>query len=69
MGDVLYKQDKYGRKVGLTAVDEEVVIEWAKQIAEALNYLHTRTPHPIIYRDLNNIYKYIQILQLYIKSN
>ncbi|WP_366777935.1 serine/threonine-protein kinase [uncultured Clostridium sp.] len=52
LGDVLYKQDKYGRKVGLTAVDEEVVIEWAKQIAEALNYLHTRTPHPIIYRDL-----------------
>lgn len=52
LGDVLYKQDKYGRKVGLTAIDEEVVIEWAKQIAEALNYLHTRTPHPIIYRDL-----------------
>ena len=52
LGDVLYNEDKYGQKVGLTAIDEEVVIEWAKQIAEALNYLHTRTPYPIIYRDL-----------------
>lgn len=52
LGDVLYKEDKYGNKVELTAIDEEVVIEWAKQIAEALNYLHTRTPYPIIYRDL-----------------
>lgn len=52
LGDVLYKEDKYGKKVALTSVDEEVVIEWAKQIAEALNYLHTRTPYPIIYRDL-----------------
>ena len=52
LGDVLYKEDKNGKRIGPNAVDEDVVIEWAKQIAEALNYLHTRTPHPIIYRDL-----------------
>ncbi|MED3561207.1 protein kinase domain-containing protein [Bacillus xiapuensis] len=28
------------------------VIDWAKQLAEVLEYLHTRKPHPIIYRDM-----------------
>lgn len=28
------------------------VIEWAKQLTDVLNYLHTRKPHPIIYRDM-----------------
>lgn len=31
--------------------DENVVIEWAKQIADALRYLHSQKP-PIIYRDM-----------------
>lgn len=31
--------------------DEEKVIEWAKQIADALRYLHSQKP-PIIYRDM-----------------
>ncbi|MBQ3692234.1 MAG: serine/threonine protein kinase [Clostridia bacterium] len=33
------------------AQPEEAVIEWAKQLCEVLDYLHTRTP-PIIYRDM-----------------
>lgn len=33
------------------AQSEELVVDWAKQICEALDYLHTRTP-PIIYRDM-----------------
>ncbi len=33
------------------AQDQEKVIKWAKQLSEALSYLHTRTP-PIIYRDM-----------------
>ena len=33
------------------AQPQEKVIEWAKQICEALEYLHTRKP-PIIYRDM-----------------
>ncbi|MCR5041750.1 MAG: serine/threonine protein kinase [Clostridia bacterium] len=37
--------DEYG------AQDQENVIEWAKQIADVLDYLHTRTP-PVIYRDM-----------------
>ena len=31
---------------------EEVVIEWAKAICDLLQYLHSRKPHPIIYRDM-----------------
>lgn len=31
---------------------EKQVIEWAKQICDALKYLHTMKPHPIIYRDM-----------------
>ncbi len=37
--------EKYG------AQSEENVIKWAKQLCEALLYLHTQTP-PIIYRDM-----------------
>lgn len=30
---------------------QDVVLDWAKQLADALNYLHSQTP-PIIYRDM-----------------
>ena len=30
---------------------QDVVIDWAKQLADALNYLHSQNP-PIIYRDM-----------------
>lgn len=30
---------------------QEMVLDWVKQLADALNYLHTQTP-PIIYRDM-----------------
>lgn len=33
------------------AQPEDIVIEWAQQLCEVLDYLHTRTP-PIIYRDM-----------------
>lgn len=33
------------------AIEQKVVIEWAKQLCDALDYLHHRTP-PIIYRDM-----------------
>lgn len=33
------------------AQPEDLVVDWAKQICEAFDYLHTRTP-PIIYRDM-----------------
>ena len=33
------------------AQPQEYVIEWAKQLCDVLNYLHTRVP-PIIYRDM-----------------
>ncbi|MGN0298851.1 MAG: serine/threonine-protein kinase [Lachnospiraceae bacterium] len=36
---------KYG------AQSEEVVLDWAKQLCDALNYLHSQKP-PIIYRDM-----------------
>ncbi len=32
--------------------DEETVIEWAKQLCDALSYLHSMKPYPIIYRDM-----------------
>lgn len=34
------------------AFDETTVIEWAKQICDVLDYLHTQKPNPIIYRDM-----------------
>ncbi|MCM3668151.1 protein kinase [Mesobacillus maritimus] len=33
-------------------IPAEEVIEWAKQLAAVLDYLHTRKPYPIIYRDM-----------------
>lgn len=33
------------------AQPQDIVIEWAKQLCDVLDYLHTRTP-PIIYRDM-----------------
>lgn len=33
------------------AQPQEIVIEWAKQLAEVLDYLHTQNP-PVIYRDM-----------------
>ena len=33
------------------ALDQDAVIEWAKQLSSALDYLHTQNP-PIIYRDM-----------------
>lgn len=40
-----YALSEYG------AQNQEMVIEWAKQLCDVLDYLHTRTP-PIIYRDM-----------------
>lgn len=37
--------DKFGPQ------PQDVVLDWAKQLADALNYLHSQTP-PIIYRDM-----------------
>lgn len=34
------------------AIDAESVIDWGKQLADVLSYLHTRKPNPIIYRDM-----------------
>ena len=31
---------------------EETVVRWAKEICDLLQYLHSRKPHPIIYRDM-----------------
>ena len=41
--------DKILKAEGVQA--EDVVITWAKQLCDALSYLHTQTP-PIIYRDM-----------------
>lgn len=57
-GDVIYIIEDYieGETLGSVletqgAQPQELVIEWAMQICEALEYLHTRKP-PIIYRDM-----------------
>lgn len=57
-GDVIYIIEDYIEGETLSSILEnngaqpqELVIEWAKQICEALEYLHTRKP-PIIYRDM-----------------
>lgn len=34
------------------SIDEEIVVEWAKEICEALIYIHNLKPNPIIYRDM-----------------
>lgn len=33
-------------------IDQETAIEWALQICDALEYLHTQKPQPIIFRDM-----------------
>lgn len=33
-------------------IGSDVVIDWAKQLSDVLGYLHSRKPHPIIYRDM-----------------
>lgn len=57
-GNVIYIIEDYieGETLGSIlenngAQPQELVIEWAMQICEALEYLHTRKP-PIIYRDM-----------------
>lgn len=57
-GDVIYIIEDYIEGETLSSILEnngaqpqELVIEWALQICEALEYLHTRKP-PIIYRDM-----------------
>lgn len=57
-GNVIYIIEDYieGETLGTIlenngAQPQELVIEWAMQICEALEYLHTRKP-PIIYRDM-----------------
>src|SRR5699024_8630872 len=32
--------------------DENIVINWAKQLCDVLIYLHNQKPNPIIYRDM-----------------
>lgn len=57
-GNVIYIIEDYVEGETLSTILEEngpqpqeAVIDWAKQICEALEYLHTRKP-PIIYRDM-----------------
>lgn len=57
-GDVIYIIEDYIEGETLNtileaegALPQEKVIDWAIQLCEALEYLHTRTP-PIIYRDM-----------------
>lgn len=57
-GNVLYIVEDFVEGETLDALveadgaqSEELVVEWAKQICEALDYLHSR-PKPIIYRDM-----------------
>lgn len=42
-------KEKLDREYSVSAKE---VINWAKQLSDVLNYLHTRKPHPIIYRDM-----------------
>ena len=57
-GDVIYIIEDYIEGETLSTIleqngaqSQDTVIEWAMQICEALEYLHTRKP-PIIYRDM-----------------
>lgn len=57
-GNVIYIVEDYVEGETLEALveadgaqSEELVVDWAKQICEALDYLHSRTP-PVIYRDM-----------------
>jgi serine/threonine protein kinase len=42
-------KEKYNREGIISA---NLAIDWAKQLAEVLGYLHSRRPFPIIYRDM-----------------
>lgn len=42
--------DKELKRLG--SFKEQQVVEWAKQICDALKYLHSLKPNPIIYRDM-----------------
>ncbi|MGE5613929.1 MAG: protein kinase domain-containing protein [Bacillota bacterium] len=33
-------------------ISEEIVVDWGIQLCQALNYLHSQKPNPIIYRDM-----------------
>lgn len=46
-GESLKQKLQSEKKVGAATV-----IDWAKQLADVLGYLHSRKPHPIIYRDM-----------------
>lgn len=57
-GNVIYIIEDYIEGEALNTIletegaqSQEQVIEWGRQLCEALEYLHTRTP-PIIYRDM-----------------
>ncbi|MEQ8221114.1 MAG: tetratricopeptide repeat protein [Candidatus Eremiobacterota bacterium] len=47
-GDDLFTILKHYKKEG---IDERRVIEWAKEILDALHYMHSQSP-PVVYRDL-----------------
>ncbi|MDQ0976801.1 serine/threonine protein kinase [Neobacillus niacini] len=42
-------KEKLKREKTISAIQ---VIDWARQLSEVLEYLHTRKPYPIIYRDM-----------------
>ncbi|KAA0549171.1 protein kinase [Bacillus sp. BGMRC 2118] len=42
-------KEKLNREI---TISPREVIQWAKQLSDVLHYLHTRKPHPIIYRDM-----------------
>lgn len=50
--DYISGEDLWHYLVRNGPVSEELAIEWLKQLCDVLNYLHTREPGPIIYRDL-----------------
>jgi len=43
--------ERYLDRIG-APVAESLLIDWALQILDVLDFLHTRQPHPIIFRDL-----------------
>ena len=34
------------------AIEEKQILKWMRQATEALKYLHSRKPEPIIHRDI-----------------
>ncbi len=47
-GDDLFTILKHYKKEG---IDEKLVIQWSKEILDALHYMHSQSP-PVVYRDL-----------------